>query len=180
MKLRLQWIVAMLTLIAVLGCATAYAQQSGSADEMLIAVQNQDWVKLAVLILGIIWSALGVSDRLTQWRQTQLKKAEVAGNELERQARLLVRQLSLDAEAAAQETYDTYVNSVKAASSDGRLTDAERAEARRLALQKLADLGKQKGIDYFREYSEPLLRAMIEQAVTRLKRGGESPALAAY
>jgi hypothetical protein len=172
--MRLQrWIMATVLLAVVFGCASVFAQQSGSADEMLLAVQNQDWVKLAVIVLGIVWSALGISERLTQWRQTQLQKVEVAGNELERQARLLIRQLTLDAEAAAQATYDIYVRNIKAASSDGKLTDEERSQAMKSALQKLASIGKEKGVDYFREYSEPLLRAMIEQAVTRLKRGGD-------
>jgi hypothetical protein len=73
-------------------------------------------------------------------------------------------------EAAVEATYREYVEALKAASADGRLTPDERAQARGLARQRALAIATSRGVDLLREIGEDALDLWIARLVRKLKR----------
>ena len=85
----------------------------------------------------------------------------------------LANQLKDDVSGTVTEVYHEYVKDRKAKAEDGKLTEEEKKEARNLALKKLGDIGKDKGIDYAKQYGIPLILSLVEKFVTQKKAGTE-------
>lgn len=81
----------------------------------------------------------------------------------------LAEKLKLDVAGVVNAVYQEYVKAKKAASEDGKLTDEEKKEARKLALEKLKEEGKTKGIDYAKEYGVPAILGLVEKYVSANK-----------
>lgn len=81
----------------------------------------------------------------------------------------LAKKLEEDISAAVTATYLEYVKAKKLASEDGKLTEEEKKEARSIALKKLAEIGKEKGVDYAKTYGVPLIMSLVERMVQRNK-----------
>lgn len=79
--------------------------------------------------------------------------------------------LERDIGAVVNETYQEYVKVRKAANADGKLTEEEKKQARKLAIDKLVALGKEKGIDYGKSHLIPIIKDLIERWVNRKKDG---------
>jgi hypothetical protein len=85
----------------------------------------------------------------------------------------LANDLKDDVSGAVTSVYHEYVKARKEANEDGKLTDEEKKEARNLALNKLGEIGKDKGIDYAKKYGVPLILGLVEKFVTKKKNGTE-------
>jgi len=72
-------------------------------------------------------------------------------------------------EAAVDLTYRTYVREIKVAREDGKLTDAEIAEARRRAREAAIEFGRTQGVDVLRELGANYIDLWIGKIVKRLK-----------
>jgi len=72
-------------------------------------------------------------------------------------------------EAAVDLTYRTYVREIKAAREDGKLTDAEIAEARRRAREAAVEFGRTHGVDVLRALGANYIDLWIGKIVKRLK-----------
>lgn len=81
----------------------------------------------------------------------------------------LAKKLELDVSGSVTAVYHEYVKARKDASEDGKLTDEEKKAARDLALAKLKEVGKEKGIDYAKEYGLPAILGLVEKYVTANK-----------
>jgi len=77
----------------------------------------------------------------------------------------LAHSLEGDVKGAVTSVYLEYVKAKKAANEDGKLTEEEKKEARNLALKKLAQIGKEKGVDYAKTYGVPLILGLVEKYV---------------
>jgi hypothetical protein len=77
-------------------------------------------------------------------------------------------QLNNDSQVVVNEVYQEYVKFKKAAGG-GKLTEEQKEEARQLAIAKLKELGKQKGIDYAKKYGIPFILSLVERLVQRNK-----------
>ncbi len=73
-----------------------------------------------------------------------------------------------------QETYREFVRIRKREAADGRLTDEERAEARDKALYKLRKKVRRRAPEALAELTNSTLISLIEDAVAKEKRKGES------
>jgi len=73
-------------------------------------------------------------------------------------------------EAAVEETYRTYVESLKASRPGGRLTPEERRRAREMARDRAIAIARKEGIDLLRELGEDMISVWIAKLVKRLKR----------
>lgn len=82
----------------------------------------------------------------------------------------LARSLEGDVKGVVTAVYLEYVKARKLASEDGKLTEEEKKEARNLALKKLAEIGKEKGIDYAKIYGIPLIMGLVEKYVQAEKK----------
>lgn len=78
--------------------------------------------------------------------------------------------LQLDVNGAVTAVYHEYVKARKSANADGQLTEEEKKEARNLALKKLVEVGKEKGIDYAKTYGVPLILGLVEKYVSKNKK----------
>src|SRR6056297_1825538 len=67
----------------------------------------------------------------------------------------LGKKLELDVSGAVTEVYHEYVAGLKKGREDGKLTDEEKSEARKMAVEKVKQLGKDKGVDYLKTYGLP-------------------------
>lgn len=76
-------------------------------------------------------------------------------------------------EAAVEETYRTYVQAIKAASADGKLSADERRHARELARERAIEFGRTVGVDVLRELGAHYIDLWISRLINRAKRGGE-------
>jgi len=81
----------------------------------------------------------------------------------------LGEKLKMDVNGAVTSVYHEYVKSRKEANADGKLTDEEKKEARNLALSKLKEVGKEKGIDYAKTYGVPAILGLVEKYVSKNK-----------
>ena len=82
-----------------------------------------------------------------------------------------LEQFKTDVSAVVNEVYQEYVKARKLASEDGKLTEDEKKEARRLALEKLKAIGAAKGKDYAKSWLIPVALDLIEKFVTQKKAG---------
>lgn len=85
----------------------------------------------------------------------------------------LAKKLEGDISGAVTEVYDEYVKAKKKGNEDGKLTDEEKKVARDMAIAKVKEIGKTKGVDYAKEYGLPLIKGLIEKYVTKKKEGTE-------
>jgi hypothetical protein len=72
-------------------------------------------------------------------------------------------------EAGVEQTYRTYVQALKEANEDGRLTEEERRRARELAKETAVLYGRTEGVDVIRELGSAYLDLWIAKIVKRLK-----------
>lgn len=73
-------------------------------------------------------------------------------------------------EAGVELTYRTYVQAIKEARADGKLTEDEKRQARRLAREAAVEFGRSRGIDVLKELGEAYLELWIAKLVKKLKR----------
>lgn len=86
-------------------------------------------------------------------------------------ARVTAREALYDAaRAAVAETYETYVRAMKAGRADGTLSDAERREAMRLAVERAKQIARVRGVDLARTYGEDVIRGVVQAAVAAARR----------
>ncbi len=104
-------------------------------------------------VLGAVWTFFKTSDWFEHLRTRRSAKA--------------IRAL----EAAVDQTYRVYVREIKKGREDGKLTDAERRHARRMARRAAIEFGKQEGVDVLRTLGHDYLDLWISKIVKRLKKG---------
>ncbi len=101
--------------------------------------------------LGGLWTAFRASDWFARLRNERLRKA-------------------IDAlEAGVDITYRTYVEAIKAAREDGKLTSQERREARRRARETAIQFGRSQGIDILQELGADYIDMWIERILRQVK-----------
>ncbi|MEX2016193.1 MAG: hypothetical protein WD873_06100 [Candidatus Hydrogenedentales bacterium] len=105
-------------------------------------------------ILGTLWTAFQSRDAYRRAQSRRYGKA--------------IRAL----EAGIEHTYRTYVRAIKEGRADGKLTEAERAEARRRARRAAIEFGRTDGINVVTELGEDYLNLWIEKLVRRAKNAG--------
>jgi hypothetical protein len=81
----------------------------------------------------------------------------------------LAKKLELDVQGSVAAVQHEYITAIKAANEDGVVTPQEAENARKMALKKLLDVGKEKGIDYAKTYGVTALVGLIEKKVVELK-----------
>ncbi|MCC6699494.1 MAG: hypothetical protein IT365_27965 [Candidatus Hydrogenedentes bacterium] len=79
-------------------------------------------------------------------------------------------QALLALEAGVDQTYQTYVRSIKESSADGKLTPAERRRARELARDAAVLYGRTQGIDVINEVGQEYIDLWINRLVSKLKK----------
>ena len=109
---------------------------------------------LVIAAVGLIWAAIKRSERYKAWATAQHEKAVLA------------------VEAAVAEVYNVFVRQAKDSSPNGRLSDAERKQARNLAAQAAIAYGDSTGVDVKRTLGNEFVDLYIQQAVAKAKRGG--------
>jgi hypothetical protein len=72
-------------------------------------------------------------------------------------------------EAGVELTYRTYVQEIKAARADGKLTEAEKRRARRLARERAIAFGQTQGVDVLQALGEEYIDLWSAKLVKRLK-----------
>jgi len=108
----------------------------------------------ANLILGAIALAVGYF----------LKRSAVKKYKLER--------CILALQTGVQETYEEYVKSIKEASTDGKLTESEKMQARDRAWNAAKVILQEEGIDLAKYYGPRISKAVIEALIKRSKTAG--------
>lgn len=73
-------------------------------------------------------------------------------------------------EAAVERTYRTYVRSIKRGRADGKLTEEEAANARRMARRAALDFGRTEGVDVLREIGEDYLDLWLSRVLGRARK----------
>ena len=116
------------------------------------SIQSEQGIVWLGTAIGGLWALFKSSGFLVRCRNQRYRRA------------------ILTLEAAAEETYRTYVRAIKEARVDGKLTDEERDQARRLALGRAVELGRTQGIDLLQELGEAYLNLHLTRLVQRLKR----------
>ena len=103
-------------------------------------------------ILGTIWTAFKSRDAFRRAERRRYGKAIQA------------------LEAGVEHTYRTYVRAVKEGRADGKLTEAERAEARRRARRAAIQFGRTDGVNVLAEVGEEYVNLWIDRLVRRAKK----------
>lgn len=112
---------------------------------------NMEYITIAGMILGFIWAFFKGSDLYGKYVKGRLQK-------------------SVDAiEAGVGEVYQTYVQEIKLASADGKLTLEEQATARAKAKECAYKFAKDHGIDLAKTIGEDFLNLWIERSVQKAK-----------
>ena len=106
---------------------------------------------LAGAAMGAAWTAFRSSDCYRRAQQRRYDKALLA------------------LEAGIDVTYRTYVQALKEARADGKLTPEEAAEARQRARNAAIAFGRTQGIDVMREIGEPFIELAIAKLVKQIK-----------
>jgi hypothetical protein len=129
-----------------------------------------------LLVHNTLWAAFGtvltallawVGAKLVKWLTSEWKWTESTG---------LASAAWTAAQLGVMEAYQTYVAEIKKRSADGKLTQEERANARKIALDAAKAVLKSQGLGAVDDMIQP----MLEAAVARLKgRLGKSPAVVA-
>lgn len=73
-------------------------------------------------------------------------------------------------EVAIAETYENYVQSLKATSADGKLQNGSREKARELALNRARTLAKEHGLDLDKVLGGDTLRAHLERVLKKIRK----------
>lgn len=73
-------------------------------------------------------------------------------------------------DAGVIKTYHEYVKGIKDGNSDGKLTDAEKAEARARAIAYIKDNGFKLGVDAVKDFGLEYITALIEKKVQSNKK----------
>lgn len=105
---------------------------------------------VAAPLVGLLWRYLKTK---WKWLEVALEKTKIDDI----------------AEGVVTEVYQDYVRSLKAASADGSLSADEKKEAMRMAVEKFKTLAKSQGIPAIRELAEPIIKALLEKAINRMK-----------
>lgn len=114
-------------------------------------VVNMEWVGIAGMVVGFIWAFFKGTDIYEKYVKLRFKK-------------------SVDAiEAAVDEVYKTYVQEIKLASADGKLTLEEQATARAKAKEAAIKYAQINGIDLAKTIGEDFLTLWIERSVQKSK-----------
>lgn len=111
---------------------------------------DQGFMLLGV-VLGGLWSLFKSTDLYARVRRLRCERALLA------------------LETGVMNTYETYVREIKASREDGKLTSAERQEARRRAKEYAIELARVEGLDIARELGHSYLDAWLERLVRKLK-----------
>lgn len=102
-------------------------------------------------ILGALWTFFKGTEFYDRIRQKRYQKAVDA------------------VESAVEETYRTYVESIKEGRSDGRLLSGEKRRARQLARERALAVGRDRGVDVVRELGDDHLEVLTTRAMNRLQ-----------
>lgn len=114
---------------------------------------SESGITLLGTVLGGLWTLFKSSELFERIRRRRFRR-------------------TLDAlEGAVSETYQGYVKSIKASREDGRLTEAEKRQARRLAQERAGSIARKQGINLLREIGEDYLDLWTAKMVQKLKRG---------
>lgn len=116
-------------------------------------LSSETVLTILATILGAIWTAFRSSEWRRRARERRFEKA--------------LRAL----EAGVELTYRMYVQAIKESRADGKLTEEERRQARRQALDAAIEYGRRQGIDVLREVGAEYVDLWIAKHVKRLKRG---------
>lgn len=73
-------------------------------------------------------------------------------------------------EVAIAETYEKYVQSLKATSADGKLQNGSREQARDMALKRARALAKEHGLDLDKVLGGDTLRAHLERVLKKIRK----------
>ena len=101
--------------------------------------------------LGSIWTAFKTSEWRRRAQETRYAKAVQA------------------LEAGVDTTYRAYVQSIKEARTDGKLTAEEAALARERAIQTAVTYGREQGVDVLTEVGANYADLLIAKLVKKLK-----------
>ena len=77
-------------------------------------------------------------------------------------------------EAGIEETYRTYVQALKAARADGKLTAEEKQEARTRARDRALELARAEGVDLIRELGPAFIELYLSKLVGKMKSSAAS------
>lgn len=114
-------------------------------------LESEAGLTVVSTVLGALWTFFKSREWYTDSRKQRYAKA-------------------LDAlEAGVDQTYRTYVASIKEASDDGKLTEKERKRARELAREAAVEFGETQGVDVLRELGEGYIDVWISKLVKKLK-----------
>ena len=102
-------------------------------------------------LLGLAWTAFRSSDLLRNARNRRFERALQA------------------LEAGVELTYRTYVQAIKEAKADGKLTAEEAREARRRARDAAIEFGRAQGLNVLDELGPAYVDLWIAKLVKRLK-----------
>lgn len=72
-------------------------------------------------------------------------------------------------EAGVMDSYETYVRAIKISREDGKLTDEERKEARKRAIDVAVALARSEGLDLVKFYGKEYIPVIIEKFVMKNK-----------
>lgn len=75
-------------------------------------------------------------------------------------------------EAGVEQTYETYVKTLKKHAADGKLTDKERHDAREKAIAAAIEFGKTRGIKVIKRLTREYLPVLIKKIVRDRKGNG--------
>lgn len=116
-------------------------------------ISSESGLTLVGAVVGAMWAAFKSSDWYENARSRRYAKAVEA------------------LEAGVEQTYRTYVQAIKAAREDGKLTDEEKRQARELAREAAIEFGRTRGVDVLREVGAEYVDVWIAKLVQRLKNG---------
>lgn len=114
-------------------------------------IHSDQGLMLLGVVLGGLWSLFKSTDLYARVRRLRCERALLA------------------LETGVMNTYETYVREIKASREDGKLTSAERQEARRRAKEYAIELARVEGLDIARELGHSYLDAWLERLVRKLK-----------
>ena len=104
-------------------------------------------LNIVVSVLGLAWTFF----KGTEWYRDNVSKP--------RRAKVID-----SVQAGVKEVYEGYTRSLKKASEDGKLTDAERAEALKKAKAAAIQYGKDNGVDIVKNIGAEFVNLYLERA----------------
>jgi hypothetical protein len=117
---------------------------------------NPDFLNIIVLIAGFIFSTFGIKKWIVD---------KVQGRKYEKALQLVYDSVT--------EVYHEFVQELKTASEDGKLTAIEKKRAMRMALDKLRSKGLETGIDVAKALGTAYLPSVIEMVISRVAKEAE-------